>query len=86
MCTFYQYFAYKTKFIHIFQKYTCISYYKNKKDEELILVTKELREKEKQLKIREEDQNRKDIDLKIREEEQKNKELKEKRRKENFFN
>ena len=35
-----------------------------KKDDELILVAKELREKEKQLKLREEEQNRKDIYLK----------------------
>ena len=53
-----------------------------KKDENLILVTNDLRNKEKELKNKEEEQNRKDIDLKVREEEQKNLELKEKRRRE----
>ena len=52
-----------------------------KKDEELILINKELRAKEKELKLREEEQNRKDIDLKVREEDQKNKELRDQRRK-----
>ena len=42
-----------------------------KKDENLILITNDLREKERILKLIEEEQNRKDLDLKIREEEQK---------------